>query len=204
MDLYHRSAPEASEEDEEEPHLYEQVEKHDIRLLTILEYDDESIVCRLETWPLWLAPDYDAVSYCWGENTERRALECNGWELEIRTSLFLALRRFAEDRPQPHRPLWIDAMCLDQDDDDEKTIQVPRMGEIYESAKRTIVWLGDDANKSDAGFTFMNEMIIKIQDDERDGKSYWKSALEASRLGFVHESIYTTIWEAFENLLHRP
>ena len=44
--------------------------------------------------------------------------------------------------------LWIDAICINQNDDDEKSSQVQRMGEIYGGAERVLVWLGSEADNS--------------------------------------------------------
>ena len=42
-----------------------------------------------------------------------------------------------------HTPLWIDAICINQDDKQEKNHQVQQMGEIYKGAERVLVWLGN-------------------------------------------------------------
>jgi hypothetical protein len=45
--------------------------------------------------------------------------------------------------------MWIDAVCLNQNDKQEKARQIPRMGDIYSKAKGVLIWLGDAADDSD-------------------------------------------------------
>jgi hypothetical protein len=46
-------------------------------------------------------------------------------------------------RPEQTRMVWVDAVCINQDDPKEKTIQVNMMGKIYSKSTRGAVWLGD-------------------------------------------------------------
>lgn len=61
--------------------------------------------------------------------------------------MFHALRRVRDHRKARH--LWVDAICINQQDDVEKTSQVAAMGNIYESAARSIVWLGQESLQRD-------------------------------------------------------
>ena len=138
--------------------LYPTLESYEVRLLTILSVEGIEVTCRLDTYPSWRAPAYDALSYCWGEDEGTTLITCNGVELEIRKNLHKALQYLLKDRCPSYRPLWIDAICLNQDDDEEKAVQVPRMGEIYRAATRTVVWLGEDVDDSGMALTFLEEL----------------------------------------------
>lgn len=59
--------------------------------------------------------------------------------------------RDTEDR----RLLWIDAICINQQCDKEKTSQVKIMGQIYRNAARVIVWLGDETEDTKEAFDMM-------------------------------------------------
>lgn len=146
--------------------MYSPLETQDIRLLTILSAEGEDVVCRLDTYPCWLAPDYDALSYCWGEDEETTSIVCNESKLEIRKNLCNTLQYLLKDRPRPIRPLWIDAICLNQSDDDEKAAQVPRMGELYKAATRTLVWLGENVEDNGLALDFLKCLADNI--DEQD------------------------------------
>jgi hypothetical protein len=65
---------------------------------------------------------------------------CNGEATAIRLELARALRRLRF--PNSTRILWIDAICINQDDKEERSYQVPLMGSIYSLARRVVVWLG--------------------------------------------------------------
>ena len=61
----------------------------------------------------------------------------------------MALRRLRD--PAVSRILWIDAICINQSDKNEKSHQVAMMGEIYSSCQKAIVWLGEDLDTTKAG-----------------------------------------------------
>ena len=92
---------------------------------------------------------YETVSYAWGMQTptESLFLEKNTSEIKITKNVDCILRNLR--RSSVTRSLWIDALCLNQDDKDEKSVQVPLMGKIYAQAKKVHIWLGD----SDEGTT---------------------------------------------------
>lgn len=87
---------------------------------------------------------FEALSYVWGSDahTNTSDIECNGRKLSIGANLGRALMRIRHNT-EP-RALWIDAVCINQKDNDEKSRQVKRMGEIYASAQRVLIWMGED------------------------------------------------------------
>ncbi|KEY75186.1 hypothetical protein S7711_01628 [Stachybotrys chartarum IBT 7711] len=94
--------------------------------------------------------EYDALSYTWGDQTDRFPITLNGREIKIGHSLYEALPYLA--RRDSQLPIWIDGLCMNQQDDAEKTIQIRLMGEIYEAAQQVWVWLGPG--------TALNQQII--------------------------------------------
>lgn len=83
---------------------------------------------------------YEAVSYTWGNQSNEAPILLDGKEFVITSNLFEALsclRLTDQDRI-----LWIDALCIDQENDLEKGHQVSRMKTIYEYAEQVIIWLG--------------------------------------------------------------
>jgi Heterokaryon incompatibility protein (HET) len=71
----------------------------------------------------------------------------NGKHLNVRENIYLFLHRLRQKGEGRH--LWVDSICINQGDGQEKSEQVRMMGKIYESAKWVFVWLGDAANDSD-------------------------------------------------------
>jgi hypothetical protein len=107
--------------------------------------------------------NYKALSYMWGYKTpsflplklwgrpnEPKTIRCNGVSLTVTPNLYAALRQLRHET-EP-KVLWIDAICINQDDNDEKTSQVKLMGRIYTLAEKTIVWLGQETYVSAQGF----------------------------------------------------
>ena len=142
--------------------LYRPLEEGEIRLLTVISHNEFTAVLQLETHPRDRAPDYDAVSYACGEDLSTKSVSCNGTRLRIRTNLFKALPYLDRCRPEPHRPLWIDAICLDQDNKAEKAKEIPLMGKSYENAARTLVWLGESADDSEPAMNSIHDLTQSI------------------------------------------
>uniref|UniRef100_A0A0B7K0G7 Heterokaryon incompatibility domain-containing protein n=2 Tax=Bionectria ochroleuca TaxID=29856 RepID=A0A0B7K0G7_BIOOC len=94
----------------------------------------------LETSPLESAPDFEAISYCWGTDQDQHQVVCNGKPLLMHKSLFGGLSYFRF--PDKTRVLWADAVCINQADPVEKSSQVLLMPHIYSQATRVLVWLG--------------------------------------------------------------
>ena len=95
--------------------------------------------------PIW----YTALSYVWGDPGLVNKITCNGKSVAITKNLELALRQLRHNDVSVL--LWVDQLCINQDDPREKSQQVVLMETIYKRAWSTLVWLGEEAdNSSDA------------------------------------------------------
>ncbi|KAI0014205.1 heterokaryon incompatibility protein-domain-containing protein [Xylariaceae sp. FL0662B] len=123
--------------------VYPQLEKDEIRLL-ILEPGrwDAPLECGLVCCKPSDDLPYEALSYAWGDTTRCHTIGCNGEPFGITANLESALRHLRH--PYGRRVLWVDAICIDQDDDDERGRQVRLMKQIFSQAQRVIVWLGQE------------------------------------------------------------
>jgi len=130
----------------------EKVTKDSIRVLDLEPgHEEGDIVCNLRivssvTNSLNI---YDAISYVWGDSFKLVRILCNGREYYINTSLALALKRIRH--VSERRVLWADAICINQDDDEEKGHQVKQMGRIFQGASTVFVSLGPDSSSRAAG-----------------------------------------------------
>ena len=128
---------------EQGQHRYEKLGGDDsIRLLRLepADTDDEPLTGRLIHVRLSEPLQYEAISYAWGEAIFSANLDLSSGRVYITNSLAAALRAFRQtSRP---RYLWADALCINQQDIDEKNAQVALMGEIYSNASSVLVWLG--------------------------------------------------------------
>ncbi|KAI9690137.1 MAG: hypothetical protein M1822_009098 [Bathelium mastoideum] len=128
-----------------------------IRLLALDPAQDLSTPLRgtLSATRLSVKTRYEALSYCWGPPIEGQVLKngsimINGLNLELAGNLDYGLRRLRF--PKTTRTLWVDAICIAQLNNAEKSAQVRRMADIYRMASRVIVWLGEDSEHRDGEF----------------------------------------------------
>ncbi|KAM7211111.1 Heterokaryon incompatibility protein (HET) domain containing protein [Rhypophila decipiens] len=109
---------------------------------------------------------YDAVSWAWGDpvkNAHVELLDKNGerWTFSISRKLEEALQAVRDLNSA--RTIWIDAICINQSDDFEKSHQVPMMDRIYGLADKVYVWLGPKSQTHDAEIAFA--ILRKIRKD---------------------------------------
>ena len=126
-------------------------DKSSIRLIELLPGRwDEPIQCNLERSSLDVFPQYEALSYMWGDVLATTNIFLCGRTVRITKNLELALRYLR--RVDSSRILWIDALCIDQTNITEKNQQVPEMWRIFSRAEKVIAWLGESDEHSDAAF----------------------------------------------------
>ncbi|KAK5124750.1 hypothetical protein LTR85_001463 [Meristemomyces frigidus] len=83
---------------------------------------------------------YRCLVYAWGDTKDLRMITINGGVYEVTNSLHIALRRLRERGI--NGLLWIDALCIDQSNEAEKTTQVSLMGDTFSAAVMVLMWLG--------------------------------------------------------------
>ena len=148
------------------PPLYEPLNmaKAQIRLLTLnLGGKDGPISCNLTTHSLDDKPHYEAVSYVWGDASVTEPITVNGHAFSATVNLVGALKRLRLLRhSRPMTYLWIDAICINQDDPKEKGYQVNMMGRIFSHTLRALIWLGDIPAVDDASCGRLFQAIATI------------------------------------------
>ena len=109
-------------------------------------YDDPIEAClkveSLDTETLW----YSALSYCWGTGLATRLMKINSVSIPITDNLESALKRIRSMTGQVR--IWVDAICINQFENDEKTFQVGMMRRIYSRANSVYVYLGEQSAES--------------------------------------------------------
>lgn len=105
---------------------------------------------------------YDALSYTWGSGEAKQKLHCNGILTPITSNLAAALTQL-----QPlHKPryLWVDALCINQTDGDEKARQVAQMLKIFQRARLVVAWVGvADRDSAFAIHCLENNIYLRTQ-----------------------------------------
>lgn len=145
-----------------------------IRLLTLYAgAPEDPLSCDLRIVSLKQSPPptFDALSYVWGrERPEGDEFVifvhkgCEVYTLDILPSLRAALCRLRH--ATENRPIWVDALCINQADHVERSQQVPMMGEIYQSARSVIIWLGEEAEESNLALDFIPQITDLSQFDQ--------------------------------------
>lgn len=113
-----------------------------IRLLHLHPSSDLwGIEATLEQHSFLERPQYTALSYTWGDPAKVRPITVNGKRMNVTENLWNALFHIRD----AHRKqvLWVDAISINQDDNEEKSIQVPLVSFIYSRAREVLIWLGD-------------------------------------------------------------
>ncbi|EGZ70011.1 HET-domain-containing protein [Neurospora tetrasperma FGSC 2509] len=103
---------------------------------------------------------YQALSYEWGlPSDDDPNITIDGHTVRIRKNLSEALKQISSViRYLDFLLLWIDALCINQNDDAEKSQQVQKMGKIFSSAEQVLAWTGPMANDSDYAMDILNSV----------------------------------------------
>jgi len=105
--------------------------------------------------------EYNALSYAWGADGNTTTMECDGQLLNLTSHLLEGLKSiFAHTGVLS---IWVDAICINQNDDAEKATQVAKMHNIYRHARCVFVWLGKEQDSSDVAMdAIMAASLINV------------------------------------------
>jgi hypothetical protein len=159
---------------------------YSIRLLRLLPSKDKTAAIRCQLVNYSLAPGqephlYKALSYVWGDQVDTVSILIDEDTLAITASLHAALLHLRHHSFE--QIIWVDAVCINQENRKEKEQQIQFMAKIYGHASHVIVWLGEAADNSNIALE-----AIRIS----GGKKYTNS------------SINTKTQQAVLALLQRP
>ncbi|KAJ4293099.1 hypothetical protein N0V90_008381 [Kalmusia sp. IMI 367209] len=115
--------------------------------------------------------------------------------MPVTKNLLMALKQLRDERQ--NRTLWVDAICIDQVNIEERGQQVSLMKDIFQQSKRTVVWLGEEDGDSHCAMELIRHLARMSR--ERSAQNFCKS----------HESdyippLYDPVWRAFALLIQRP
>lgn len=140
--------------------------KKQIRLLQILprhhrpsqdlgNSDDDTVHCQMFKTCLGeddpRPPLFNALSYAWGNPSNVTNMVVNETTMTVTSNLESALRHLRDHHiwTTSGFPLWVDAVCINQEDAEERDDQVDMMGDIYRRAHRVLAWLGEGDSDTD-------------------------------------------------------
>lgn len=110
---------------------------------------------------------FEALSYVWGSQDDpsyvRVLFGAHLGTLPITRNLDVTLRHLRQ--PMEARYIWVDALCINQADLDEKSGQVGSMHHVFMAATRTVAWLGPETNDSDTAIMHVQSVYNQISGD---------------------------------------
>ncbi|PVH84323.1 hypothetical protein DL98DRAFT_512693 [Cadophora sp. DSE1049] len=129
--------------------------ENEIRILDILPHGSDSpqalLKCEVRVVNLSDKPVYDALSYRWGDPGSRRCILVDDQEVFVTDNLHAALLRLRQEDEK--KTIWIDQLCIDQKNQEEKVVQVRLMREVYSNCHRCLIWMdeiSESVRQSDA------------------------------------------------------
>jgi hypothetical protein len=171
-----------------------------IRLLLIYPRPPEGAMkCALFQNPLSSLPRYEAISYCWGSSERDSEIIVNGQSLMIPSSALRVLK----NRSSFWEPklVWIDSVCIDQNNDAEKGLQISFMKDIYGKASSVSIELlatpDEEAIKAELSASWVGKRIdwTWTADTERkDHKDAVFKHIMASATADVLEELHLPYW----------
>lgn len=124
--------------------------------------EGELLQAQLREVRLLETPEFCALSYCWGAPEFDSIIHCNESVLYITRSLANALECLRQTMGS--LVIWIDQICINQEDAAERSAQVQLMREIYSSATDVLVWLGMPTESSDFLFSSISRGVVAYKE----------------------------------------
>ncbi|CAF9935801.1 MAG: hypothetical protein HETSPECPRED_009903 [Heterodermia speciosa] len=164
-----------------------------IRLLEIQQgaYPDE-LLCNLSIAALTERPQYDALSYVWGDGLAKKPIMLDGTPVRVTENLDAAMRHLR--RLDKSIFIWIDALCIDQANTPERNHQVSIMGDVYRGAQQVFAWLGELDAETD-------KVLSMIEIFGSDLMLHWDSAFPHA---ISEDMVSSSQFVGLCRLLNRP
>jgi hypothetical protein len=162
-----------------------------IRILRLFPSADIEAAIECELFEAHLDPNgpihpYEALSYTWGNPEDTKPVNLNQRHFQVTTNLHAALSQLRN--PFIDRYLWADAICINQEDKEEKAEQIQLMYKIFGFACRVLVWLGAATDVS-------GQALEDIRDAaERQRAVSLGDAREAAIFALLRRSWFQRLW----------
>ena len=160
--------------------------------------------------PLGFEPEFEALSYNWGSQQDQvtaRVVSVSGdggeYNISITRNLSAALR--ALRYPDRTRTLWVDAICIDQSNHQERSSQVRHMSLIYKLAQRVIIWLGPSTQSTVLAVETLHHLGSQLEVSRRQARYRAPNAEEPEWFRATTSSPYDNgKWQAIIEFLQYP
>jgi hypothetical protein len=156
---------------------------------------------------------YNALSYVWGPQDKLSQIICNGQPFKVGINLYTALERVRHDDQVV--TYWIDAICIDQTNIEEKSRQVQLMQYIYAGAQAVHIWLGPKDKTSNLAFYIVGRIcehvaltmpyggprpVTRLREYPKEVRESYPNALGTNRTGYkallqlISRPWFTRVW----------
>ncbi|KAK5170979.1 uncharacterized protein LTR77_004123 [Saxophila tyrrhenica] len=177
--------------------------KREIRLMRMVP-DLEGIQCELRAFSLNDKPVFTALSYCWTKEPPTETIVLQGKPFPVRPNLYNYLHARAQEGDASEW-IFIDALCINQENVGERSEQVALMGDVYRGAKEVVAWLGNEASMTE------EELLTWLEwcDLSADAKQKSRSPGDVRLLGskffetFAPPAFWLRVWIVQEIVLAR-
>lgn len=177
--------------------------ENEFRLVDLQPSHSHHIKATLRHYSLLDPPSYTALSYECGDPRNPKLIEVDHFEVPIPRNLDSALRQLRPHGCNSHgrRLLWVDCLCIDQNNEEEKNSEIVRMGTIYQEASMVAAYLGPEEN----GSAKVMHMLQLLRDRRRERpqqpvlprssqSSHLLQSLHTELEEFLRRSYWRRVW----------
>ncbi|OAA71714.1 Heterokaryon incompatibility [Akanthomyces lecanii RCEF 1005] len=183
-------------------------------------YHQLPIEVSLREFPIDALPSFGALSYTWatedGLASLSQELLCGGASIKITKNCEAALKRLR--RPREDQVLWVDAVCIDQSNVEERSLQIGLMRQIYSQASWVALWLGEPSLAvdeesglplSDLGMDYIHDFAVEIAErtnsgqDLGEGPLYQEFIKDRMAFQYSNSEVFTPRVRGLWDVLHR-
>ncbi|KAF5529068.1 het-6-heterokaryon incompatibility [Fusarium mexicanum] len=196
------------------PFSYQPLKSDELRLLLVKLGDTDLIRVELKTVKSRTSQRFWALSYVWGARENPATILLNNQPFSITRNLYNALYQYRRHAFHGYNSdkamLWVDAICINQNDQVEKSIQVPRMSEIYGQCERVLAWLGPVDSDEEVNVSRLAEKLKQFhspadlvsQDLSEDERI--TAFMQAGRSDESSATEVESVRDALRSIGHRP
>jgi hypothetical protein len=180
---------------------YTPLQPRQIRLLRLHgnEKSPKDITASISVVSLDDNPTYRAISYCWGDPTPTHQISLSTHPFGVTETVKQFFLR-AIELGYAETSIWIDAICIDQTNIEERSQQVKLMGDVYSKAVEVLIWFGEASDDSHHAIQLLNSPQIRQINNKKASSSQVLELLGKDPLTRPD----SPAWRAMEVFLYRP
>jgi Heterokaryon incompatibility protein (HET) len=148
------------------------------------------IKANLHVTDLEERPSFSALSYVWGNDVKPHTITCGAFTVEVTENCHSALQNLRKKLGK--FTIWIDAICINQDNNSERAQQILLMERIYSGAEIVYVWLGEGNARSDRAIAYLAKAGFL---------EYFSPDSESTGDGSSESRVWAALWSLIASLM---